>query len=92
MELIVGRPVGSPVVRDYVAGEASTRPFFPRAFTSKEDFEAKAAEVDGRFDRAARERAVEALIVPPGSRAGQKAWICIDRHQPAADLTGVKAG
>jgi uncharacterized protein YllA (UPF0747 family) len=43
------------------------RPFFPRAFTSQEDFEAKAAEVDSRFDRAARERAVEAIIVPPGA-------------------------
>jgi len=71
MELIVGRPVGSPVVRDYVAGEASVRPFFPRAFTSKEDFKAKAAEVDSRFDRAARERAVEALIVPPGGDASR---------------------
>jgi bacillithiol biosynthesis cysteine-adding enzyme BshC len=67
MELIVGRPSGSRIVRDYLAGEASVRPFFPRAFTSQEDFEAKAAEVDSRFDRAARERAVEAIIVPPGA-------------------------
>ena len=69
MELIVGRPQGSPVVRDYLAGELSVRPFFPRSFTSAEDFKAKAAEVDSRFDRAARERAVEALIVPPGADA-----------------------
>ena len=69
MELIVGRPQGSPVVRDYLAGEPSVRPFFPRSFTSAEDFKAKAVEVDSRFDRAARERAVEALIVPPGADA-----------------------
>ena len=71
MELIVGRPSGSAVVRDYLAGEASVRPFFPRAFTSREDFEAKAIEVDSRFDRAARERAVEAIIVPPGGDAAR---------------------
>ena len=36
-----------------------------------EDFRAKAAEVDVRFDRAARQRAVEALIVPPGADASR---------------------
>ena len=71
MELIVGRPSGSPVVRDYLAGAPSVRPFFPRGFTSTEDFKAKAAEVDGRFDRVARERAVEAIIVPPGADAAR---------------------
>lgn len=71
MELIVGRPSGSPVVRDYLAGEPSVRPFFPRGFASTEDFRAKAAEVDSRFDRVARERAVEAIIVPPGADAAR---------------------
>ena len=71
MELIVGRPQGSLVVRDYMAGEPSVRPFFPRSFTSAEDFSAKAAEVDSRFDRAARERAAEAIIVPPGADAAR---------------------
>ncbi len=69
MELIVGRPSGSPVVRDYLAGEPSVRRFFARGFTSRDDFQAKAAEVDSRFDRAARERAVESVIVPPGADA-----------------------
>ena len=71
MELIVGRPAGSRVVQDYVEGEAAARPFFPHAFSSQQDFVAKAAEVDGRFDRAARERAVEAIIVPPEGDAAR---------------------
>jgi len=67
--LIVGRPSGSDVVRGYLEGEASACTFFGRHFESLDDFRSKAAEVDARFDRAARARAVEALIVPPGADA-----------------------
>jgi bacillithiol biosynthesis cysteine-adding enzyme BshC len=64
MDLIVARPTGSQVVRDYLANEGGTPDFFGRHFTDAAGFVSKAAEVDRRFDRAARERAVEAVIVP----------------------------
>ena len=67
MELSVGYPSGSPAVRGYLEGEEAASPFFSGHFTRKADYEAKAGELDGRFDRAARERAVEALMVPPGA-------------------------
>jgi bacillithiol biosynthesis cysteine-adding enzyme BshC len=67
MELIVSRPSGARVVQDYLAGEAAAADFFGRRFDDLASFAAKAAEVDGRFDRAARERAVAALTVPPGA-------------------------
>ena len=67
MELIVDRPSASGVVADYISGGEAARPFFRRHFPCRSDYESKAAEVDGRFDRAARERAVEGLIVPPGA-------------------------
>jgi bacillithiol synthase len=71
MELIVGRPTGSDVVRGYLEGDERACTFFGRHFESLDDFRSKAAEVDQRFDRAARERAVEALIVPPGADAAR---------------------
>jgi len=64
MELIVSRPEGAQVVRDYVAGEGAAPAFFGRRFDDPRAFVEKAREVDGRFDRSARERAAEALIVP----------------------------
>ncbi len=67
MELIVDRPPASGVVADYISGGEAARPFFRRHFSCRSDYQSKAAEVDGRFDRAARERAVEGLIVPPGA-------------------------
>jgi bacillithiol biosynthesis cysteine-adding enzyme BshC len=69
MELIVSHPSGGPVVRDYLAGEGAAPAFFGRHFADPAAFESKAAEVDTRFDRSARERAVEALIVPDGADA-----------------------
>lgn len=67
MELIVGRPGGSDLVQGYLEGEDPAWSFFGRHFASLDDYRSKADEVDVRFDRAARERAVEALIVPPGA-------------------------
>ncbi|MDH3272140.1 MAG: bacillithiol biosynthesis cysteine-adding enzyme BshC [Gemmatimonadota bacterium] len=67
MELIVRRPSGRPVVEDYLAGRAEAVSFFGRHFGAGAAFEDKAVEVDARFDRAARERAAAALIVPEGA-------------------------
>ena len=67
MELIVGYPKGSPLVRDYLDGKDQAADFFGRSFSSLEDFRSKATEVDGRFGRAEREAAVQAVLVPPGA-------------------------
>ncbi len=67
MELIVGRPSGSELVQRYLTGDADVGAFFGRHFGKEADYRSKAAAVDGRFDRAARERAVEALRVPAGA-------------------------
>lgn len=66
MELFVTRPSGAPVVRDYLAGEPAAAELYARRFDRLEDFRTKADEVDRRFDRAARARAAEALILPEG--------------------------
>jgi bacillithiol biosynthesis cysteine-adding enzyme BshC len=71
MELIVSRPVGGRVVQDYLAGEGAAPAFYGRSFDDVASFVEKATEVDGRFDRAARERAVAALQVPEGADAGR---------------------
>ena len=71
MELIVSRPSGARVVQDYLAGTGEAPGFFARRFDDPEAFRAKALEVDGRFDRDARERAVEAIGVPDGADAGR---------------------
>jgi len=67
VELIVSRPTGAPVVRDYLANAASALDFYGRHFASSDAWADKARELDVRFDRAARERAVEALITPEGA-------------------------
>lgn len=66
MDFIVSHPTGSPVVRDYLANEGAAPSFYGRHFRDRKAFRSKAAEVDGRFDRAARERAAEAVIIPAG--------------------------
>lgn len=69
LELIVERPDGGDLVRAYLEGDPGVERFFGPHFGRWSAFEEKIAEVDGRFDRAARERAVEAVIVPPGADA-----------------------
>ncbi len=69
LELIVGHPGGSELVRAYLQNQDAATRFFGNHFGAIDAFRAKAAEVDERFDRAARERAVEAMIVPPGADA-----------------------
>ncbi|MBU01424.1 MAG: hypothetical protein CME14_09240, partial [Gemmatimonadetes bacterium] len=67
MEFIVGYPKGPPLVRDYLAGKEQVAEFFGKSFSSLEDFRSKASEVDGRFGRAERELAAQAVLVPPGA-------------------------
>lgn len=69
LEILVDRPVGGPLVRAYLTDDAAARPFFGPSFSRWTSFVEKTKEVDARFDRAARERVVEALIVPPGADA-----------------------
>lgn len=64
LDLVVSRPGGSPVVRDYLANDEAAAPFLGEHFSLVKSFVGKAEEVDRRFDRAARERAAEAVIVP----------------------------
>ncbi|MDA0330136.1 MAG: bacillithiol biosynthesis cysteine-adding enzyme BshC [Gemmatimonadetes bacterium] len=71
MDLIVSHPTGSEVVRDYLAGERSVESFFGSHFRDASAYVAKATEVDSRFDGSARERAVEAIIVPEGGDQGR---------------------
>lgn len=66
MELIVSRPSGARVVQDYLSDEGTATAFYGRRFDRAEAYESKAGEVDGRFDREARKRALDALIVPDG--------------------------
>lgn len=71
MELIVSRPSGAAVVRDYMEGKPEAVSFFGRHFAAPGAFEGKVAEVDARFDADARRRAADALIVPPGADASR---------------------
>ena len=66
MELIVSHPAGAPVVQDYLAGSAGALGFYGSHYADPEAYRAKADEVDRRFDREARARAVEAILTPPG--------------------------
>lgn len=65
LEIQVGRPAGGPVVRAYLERDEAALQFYGGHFSSLDAFREKADEVDARFDRAARERAVAALRTPP---------------------------
>jgi hypothetical protein len=71
LELIVDRPSGGPLTRAYLADDPSARPFFGPHFGSLEAYVVKAREVSRRFDRAARQRAVECVSVPTGADASR---------------------
>ena len=71
LELVVSVPRGSPAARDYVDGLPGAMGFFRGHFSRYAAYEAKAAEVDARFDPAARRRAAEAIRVPPGGDAAR---------------------
>jgi hypothetical protein len=64
LEIIVARPSGGPLVQGYMDGDPTAQAFFSGHFSDPAAYEAKAAEVDGRFDRTARARAAEAIGVP----------------------------
>lgn len=55
----------------FLRDEEPAARFFGAHFGTLDAFRAKASEVDERFDRAARERAVEAVLVPPGADASR---------------------
>ena len=65
-----GFPMGSPLSRDYVQGEPLLASFFEGDFRDPASFQEKAKEVDGRFDRDARERAASFVRAP--SEAGKR--------------------
>ncbi len=69
LEILVRVPSGAQVVQDYIAGESEAVAFYGAHYGSLASYRAKASEVDGRFDREARERAVSAVIVPEGGDA-----------------------
>ena len=71
MELIVSRPSGAAAVRDYLAGKPEAVFFYRRHYAAPDAFEQKSEEVDTRFDAEARQRAVDALVVPPGADPGR---------------------
>ncbi len=62
MELIVSRPSGRPIVRDYLEGRPEAVAFYGAHFADPAAYARKADEVDTRFDRDARARAAEALF------------------------------
>jgi len=72
LEILAGRPAGAPLVRDYLEGAPAARDFYAGHFDEPEAYREKAQEVDGRFDRAARERAAQAIRVPAGGDAGRR--------------------
>lgn len=61
------------MVQDYLDARPEASGFFRGHYTSLADYEARAEAIDGRFDRAARERAASALSVPPGGDPGRVA-------------------
>lgn len=67
LDFIVSRPSGAQVVEDYLGKVESALVLFGRHYTDTSAFVSKASEVDRRFDRAARERAIEGVIVPEGA-------------------------
>lgn len=67
LEIVVRRPQGSRLVRDYLQGDEPAVSFYGGRFSDLERFRAKAEEVDGRFDRDARALAAEALTPPEGA-------------------------
>lgn len=67
LEIHVTRPQGSPLVRAYLEGDPEAEALYGGGFRTLARFEEKAAEVDGRFDREARERAARAMVAPEGA-------------------------
>ncbi len=64
LDLAVAHPSGGPVVDSYLAEEPAVAAFFRGHFREADAFLSKAEEVDGRFGREERERALEAVTLP----------------------------
>jgi len=76
LELKVAQAGGGPLANDYLAGEGNARRFFDGWWGDPDAYLAKAAEVESRFDRAARERVAAGL--QPSSEAQRqrlKDWV-----------------
>lgn len=69
LDILVSRPAGAAVVRDYVAGAPGAAVFFRGHFADTASYRKKAGEVEARFDRRRREEAASAIRVPPGGDA-----------------------
>jgi bacillithiol synthase len=72
LDILVARPSGAPIARDYAEGAASALAFYAGHFSDPRAYREKAVEVDARFDRAARLRAMEAIHVPAGADASRR--------------------
>ncbi len=68
VKILAGWPGGSPLVRDYVRGEPHLVRHFNGSFRDPASFREKAREVDLRFHRDARERALS-FLSPAGPGA-----------------------
>ncbi len=71
LDILVSQPAGAPVAQDYLQGSPKALPFFSGHFSDLGAYTAKASEVDARFDRKARERAVRAMRLPAGGDPGR---------------------
>lgn len=71
LEILASRPRGGGLVSAYLTGNDGVERFFGDRFDRWETFAAKTREVDARFDREARARAAEAVIVPAGGDAAR---------------------
>ena len=65
-ELLVGRPLGSPLFEDYLGGVESAAPFYSGSWQDPMSYRALLDTVDARFDSDARRRALGALTIPEG--------------------------
>lgn len=76
LEILVGSPEGSPLVRDYVQGESHLAPYFAGDYRSREAYRQKAGEVDTRFDRDGREGVRDLIHDPtPGVADRLEEWV-----------------
>ncbi len=64
LDLLVSHPGGSRLVDGFVSLESEAMHFYPGSYRDPASYVGKAGEVDGRFDRAARERAASYIHAP----------------------------
>ena len=66
IELLIGKPEGSPFVDAYLRGDPGVAPYFNGSWLDAEAYRGMLEGIDRRFDTAARRRALEALETPGG--------------------------